>query len=136
MGGASGLRQAIVSGQTDPVSIGSAVPMVVGAKDTEMTAIAMRVDFDSDNSSATYAQYRSIATGNGERIVVIPVNSGPPNFIAVGFAGFFLLNDNAYSGLKGNDSACAEYIGAFVQGQQTRLPAPGGSGAYHLKLYQ
>jgi hypothetical protein len=63
------------------------------------------------------------------------VNGGPLNFIALGFAGFFLLNDAAYSGLNGNQSACGEYIGLYLQGSPNPLP-PGGSGAYHIKLYQ
>jgi Flp pilus assembly protein TadG len=138
LGGASSLRQTIVSGQTDMItpSTGMSVPMVTGQKDNESAAVAMRVDMDSDKTSTTYAQYRSSGMGNGERIVVLPVNNGPPNYTAIGFAGFFLLNDAAYSGLNGNQAACAEYFGKFVQGQQARLPAPGGSGAYHLKLYQ
>ena len=132
---AADLRQSIVGGRTDPVTIGQPVPMDNGAKNTEMSAIAMRVEEDTDTTSATYAQYRSAGSGNGERVVMVPVNNGPPNFTAVGFAGFFLLNDASYTGLKGNDSACGEYIGTFVQGSPTRLP-PGGSGAFHVKLYQ
>ncbi len=130
---AASLRQAIVSGMTDPVTVGRPMPMDNGAKNTEMSAIAMRVEEDTDTSSATYAQYLAVGTGNGERVVVVAVNGGPPQYAAVGFAGFFLLNSSAYTGLKGNDSACAEYIGAWVKGT---TPQPGGSGAYHLKLYQ
>jgi hypothetical protein len=136
---AAALRQAIVGGQTDPVTVGSSVPMDNGAKNTEMSAIAMRVEEDTDTTSATYAQYLSTGTGNGERVVLLPVNSGSPSYTNVGFAGFFLLNDSAYTGLKGNDSACAEYIGTFVQGAAGHGVsglAPGGSGAYHIKLYQ
>src|SRR5258706_3953151 len=106
-----------------------------GAKNTEMSAIAMRVEEDSDTTSATYSQYRSAGNGNGERVVMVPVNNGAPNYIAVGFAGFFLLNDAAYTGLNGNDSACAEYIGTFLQGAPNPIP-PGGSGAFHIKLFQ
>ena len=131
---AANLRQAIVGGQTDPVTIGNPVEMDNGAKNTEMSAIAMRVEEDTDITSTTYAQYLANGTGNGERVVVVAVNNGPPSYTAVGFAGFFLLSDSSYTGLKGNDSACAEYIGTYVQGAGA-LP-PGGSGAYHIKLYQ
>jgi Flp pilus assembly protein TadG len=131
---ASMLRAAIVSLATDPLTIGADVPMDNGAKDTEMTAIADRVNLDTDTTSATYAAYRAGATGNGTRVVVVAVNGGPPNFVAMGFAGFFLLPANSYSGLKGNDSACAEYIGAWIGGVTS--PAPGGSGAYRLRLFQ
>jgi Flp pilus assembly protein TadG len=132
---AADLRQSIVGGRTDPVTIGQPVPMDNGAKDTEMSAIAMRVDQDSDTTSATYSQYRSSGTGNGERVVMVPVNNGPPNFTAVGFAGFFLLNEASYTGLNGNESACGEYIGTFLQGAPNPIP-PGGSGAFHIKLFQ
>jgi Flp pilus assembly protein TadG len=133
-GSAANLRQAIVGGLTDPETVGQAVNMDNGAKDTEMSAIASRVEEDSDTTSTTYAQYLSLGNGNGERVVVVPVNGGPPNYTNVGFAGFFLLNDSAYTGLGGNDSACAIYIGAWVKGMPA--PQPGGSGAYHVKLYQ
>ena len=132
---ASTLRQAIVGGATDPMTVGQPVAMDNGHANTEMTAISWRVEEDTDTSSTTYAAYRSAGTGNGERVVMVPVNNGPPNFIDVGFAGFFLLNDSYYAGLHGTDSACAEYIGTFLQGSPNPLP-PGGSGAFHIKLYQ
>ena len=131
---AASLRAAIVSLGTDPIAIGSNVPMDNGAKDTEMSAIADRVNLDTDTTSSTYATYRANATGNGTRVVVVAVNSGPPNFVAMGFAGFFLLPASSYSGLKGNDSACAEYIGAWIGGASA--PAPGSSGAFRLRLFQ
>ena len=135
---AASLRQAIVGGATDPLTVGNAVPMDNGAKNTEMSAIAMRVEEDSDTTSADYAAYLASGTGNGERVVYVAVNSGPPSFTNLGFAGFFLYADSAYTGLKGNDSACAEYIGTYVQGAAGSIPglAPGGSGSYHIRLYQ
>jgi Flp pilus assembly protein TadG len=132
---AATLRQSIVSGDTDPETVGSSVAMDNGAKDTEMSAIAERVDEDTDTTSTTYAQYLANGTGNGERVVYVPVNGGAPNYTDLGFAGFFLLNASYYNGLGGNDSACAEYIGTYVQGAGGDLAA-GGSGAYHIKLYQ
>jgi hypothetical protein len=131
---AASLRQAIVSANTDSVTIGQDVPMDNGAKNTEMSAIAMRVEIDTDTTSATYAQYVAGGTGNGARVVVVVVNGGAPNYVAVGFAGFFLLNDSSYTGLHGNDSACAEYIGAWTQG--VTPPTASGSGAYHIRLSQ
>lgn len=131
---ASDLRATIVSGQTAPVAIGSSVPMVNGAKDTEMSAIAWRVNMDTDTTSTTYAQYVANGNGNGERVVMVPVNSGAPDYINVGFAGFFLETPSDYSGLGGNDSACAIYIGQYRQGSSTTSGS--GSLAYHLKLFQ
>ena len=132
---ASQLRQAIVSGQTDPVTIGQSIQMDKGAKNTEMSAIAMRVEIDTDTSSTTYLDYIAKGTGNGARVVVVPVNSGKPNYITLGFAGFFLLNDDYYTkGIHGNDSACAEYIGAWTQG--VTPPTASGSGGYRIRLVQ
>ena len=128
------LRQAIVSGQTDSATIGNSISMDGGAKDTEMSAIGERVALDTDATSATYAAYVANGTGNGTRVVVVVVNSGSPNYIILGFGGFFLLNSSSYSGLGGNDSACAVYIGAWTQGVTT--PAASGSGAYRIRLFQ
>jgi hypothetical protein len=107
-----------------------------GAKNTEMVASAMadRVNGDTDPNATTYEEYLANGIGNGKRVVVVPINGGGPNFFVQGLAGFFLLPAATYSKLNGNDSACAEYIGVWVQGVPT--PQPGGSGAYHLKLYQ
>jgi hypothetical protein len=131
---AAAIRQAIVSLATDFVTIGQPIEMESGAKNTEMTTIADRVTLDSDTGSATYTAYRAAGTGNGTRVVVVAVNGGPPNYIAKGFAAFFLLTADSYNGLKGNDSACAEYIGAWTEGET--MPATGGSGAYRLRLFQ
>lgn len=134
-GSAAALRQTIVSGLTAPVTIGQNTPMDNGAKQTEMTAIAERVATDTDPASTTYAQYLAAGGGNGRRVVVVPINNGPPSYTAVGFAGFFLLNESYYANLKGgNNSACAEYIGAWTQGSSK--PTPGGSGAFHVRLAQ
>jgi hypothetical protein len=129
---AADLRQAIVSGDTDSVTIGSSVPMDNGAKNTEMSAIADRSSLDSDTTSTTYAQYKASRTGNGSRVVVVVVNGGKPNYTAIGFAAFFLKTPDTYTGLHGNDSACAEYIGAWTEG--TPFPPTGGSGAYRIRL--
>jgi len=132
---AANVRQAILGGQTDPMSDGNPVEMDNGAQNVQPREIALRVNLDSDTTSATYADYLANGAGNGMRVVMTPVNNGPPNFDVVGFAGFFLLPASYYTGINGNGSACAEYIGTYVQGAGGDL-APGGSGAYHIKLYQ
>lgn len=131
---AAEIREAIVSLDTDPVTIGNYVPMDNGHKNTEMTGIADRVNLDTDTSSTTYSAYRTARTGNGTRVVFVVVNGGAPNYVALGFAGFFLSTPDSYSGLNGNDSACAEYIGAYTAGVPNA--APGGSGAYRLRLFR
>ena len=129
---AASLREAIVSGDTDSITIGQNVSMDNGAKNTEMSAIAERVNIDTDTTSTTYAAYRASGTGNGARVVVVAVNNGPPNYTAMGYAGFFLLNASSYTGIHGNESACGEYIGAWTQGE--KMNAPGGSGGYRVRL--
>jgi Flp pilus assembly protein TadG len=133
--GASSLRDAIVGGDTIPLSLGDNVQMDTGAVNTAPPAIAWKVAVDSDTTSTTYAQYRASQTGNGERVVMVPVNDGPPTFRNLGFAAFFLLQQSYYTGLNGNDAACGVYIGRYLQGQQIP-PAAGGSGIFHLKLFQ
>jgi hypothetical protein len=131
---AAAIRQAIVGLATDPITIGQNVPMDNGAKDTEMTTIADRVALDTDATSDSYSDYISGGKGNGTRVVVVVVNNGPPNYVAMGFAGFFLLRGQDYAGLKGNDSACAEYIGSWTAGISNHTA--GGTGAYKLRLFR
>jgi Flp pilus assembly protein TadG len=133
--GASTLRQAIVGGDTIPLSLGDSVQMDTGAVNTAPPAIAWKVALDTDTTSTTYPQYRAAQTGNGERVVMVPVNDGPPTYRNLGFAAFFLLQQSYYTGLNGNDAACGVYIGRYLQGQQIP-PAAGGSGVFHLKLFQ
>ena len=87
---AAEIREAIVSLATDPITIGQNVPMDNGAKNTEMSAIADRVNRDTDTTSTTYSAYRTARTGNGTRVVFVVVNGGGPNYQALGFAAFFL----------------------------------------------
>ena len=42
--------------------------------------------------------YRFIFIGpEGTWLTIVAVNGGAPNYIALGFAGFFLLNSNTYA---------------------------------------
>jgi hypothetical protein len=102
---------------------------------TAPPSISWKVNLDSDTTSTTYAQYRAGQAGNGQRVVMVPVNGGPPNYLNLGFAAFFLLQHTYYEGLNGNDAACGVYIGRYLQGQQIP-PAAGGAGVFHLKLFQ
>src|SRR5215472_12680282 len=81
---ASAIRGEIVDDtQLQPISIGGDVPMVGGEKTTEGTALDTRVREDTDSTSTTYADYISGGKGNGRRLVGVPVNGGPPDFVAV-----------------------------------------------------
>ena len=114
---AAALRGEVVDNtQSTELEIGDPVPMVGGNKNTEGSALDTRVNEDSDPNSATYADYMASGKGNGRRVVAVPINSGPPNFIAVGIGSFFLLPTPTYLGVTGSTPICAEYIGPYVQG--------------------
>ncbi|HXP84284.1 MAG TPA: pilus assembly protein TadG-related protein [Bryobacteraceae bacterium] len=97
------------------VYAGMSLSGVPGNRGTSIfDALNERASQDTDDVSATYAAYIAGGTGNGRRIVTMPV--GDPNSwsgngngseTVVGFANFFL--DPAYSGSSG--AICATYIG-------------------------
>ncbi len=126
--------------QTQPIVIGESVPMVGGNKNTEGNALGTRVLEDSDYSSTTYLDYIAGGRGNGRRIIAVPINNGPPDFIAVGVGAFFLLTADVYQAVSGNDPICAEYVGPYVQGSQHQgagaTAAAGNTGGYLVRLIQ
>jgi hypothetical protein len=132
--GASTLRDAIVGGDTIPLSLGDSVQMFQGAVNTAPPSIAWKVNLIR---MPTQPLRPSTAPPdrNGARVVMVPVNGGAPGYLNLGFAAFFLLQHTYYEGLNGNDAACGVYIGRYLQGQQIP-PAPGGSGIFHIKLFQ
>ncbi|MBI1895396.1 MAG: Tad domain-containing protein [Acidobacteria bacterium] len=111
--------------------IGEPVNMTGGAKQTQLSSMINRINQDTDATSAAYADYTALNTGNGRRIVVVPINLGHPQYTIVQYAAFFLLPVSEYSA-GGNSPFCAEYIGAWVQGSSHK----GGdeSGAYVVRL--
>jgi hypothetical protein len=98
------------------------------------------VQEDSDSLSATYANYIALGSGNGRRIVGVPVNSGPPAFIAVGIGMFFLQATPLYQAVQGNTPICAEYVGPYVQGAMHAgagaTANAGNTGGYVVRLIQ
>ncbi len=133
---ASVIRQAIGGdAQTVTRSIGDTVNMTGGAKGTERTAIANRIASDTNSTAATYWDYVNSGTGNGQRIVAMPINSGAPNYTIVQIGAFFLLPANNYS-QSGNTAWCAEYIGAYVQGGKAGVTGTSAAGAYVVRLVQ
>jgi Flp pilus assembly protein TadG len=138
---AAQIRGSIIDGnQAAVINIGDPVPMVGGAKNTEGAALDDRILQDSDSTSSTYASYMSGNRGNGRRIVPVPMNDGPPNFIAVGVGAFFLKAAGGYSSVSGNDPICAEYIGPYVEGSfyggAGATGASGNTGGYKVRLIQ
>lgn len=47
-----------------------------GQKSALDTAMTTYIDFDTDTASVTYRNYRAARTGNGKRLIVVPVNDG------------------------------------------------------------
>lgn len=134
---ASTLRGEVVDDyQIQPITIGSAVPMVGGNKNTEGSALDSRVLEDTDSSSASYQAYAQAGTGNGRRIIGVPVNGGPPDFTAIAIRAFFLQSKGVYLSVTGSTSICAEYIGSFSQAPGIRVAAGNGSGGYLVRLTQ
>jgi Flp pilus assembly protein TadG len=131
---ASIIRMAIEKDyQTYLRAIGESVIMTGGAKQTIRHSLINRVNQDTDNISATYAEYVSRGIGNGRRLVAAPINTWYPDYRVVGFGAFFLLLPSEYPA-GGTKSFCAEYIGPYVQG--SRRKGAGAPGAYVVRLIE
>jgi len=127
--GNSGLTSAIVdNGYTlsSPLSVGSTLSMVSGQKSVS-GAMQTRFDEDTDTTSTDYSTY----TGNGRRLLIVPVNNGSNPAQVVGFAAFF-LPPNA-CGSKNVSPCCAEYIGPALEFSNHPGAANGG-GLYQAEL--
>lgn len=122
--------------QAVPISIGENVPMVGGNRSAEGSALATRVMEDTDTTSATYAQYEQAGTGNGRRVIGVPVNGGPPDFTAVAVRAFFLQTADIYNAVNGSTPICGEYIGTYKQTATGTGGAGVGAGGYLVRLTQ
>ncbi|HEY2016147.1 MAG TPA: pilus assembly protein TadG-related protein [Bryobacteraceae bacterium] len=128
--GNSALRDAVVDNNfhlAQPLQIGSPIDTVPGQKNVS-SAIDERFGEDTDTSHATFSTY----TGNGRRLLTVPVNDGSDAGLIVGFALFF-LQPNA-CGDKNNSPCCAEYVGPAVKGSSRR--GGGTAGLYGVQLVQ
>lgn len=116
-------------------SIGDIVSMTGGTKQTELSSLNNRIHQDTDSASNSFAQYLATGTGNGRRIIAVPINDGGTpagtNLRIVQIAAFFLHATGVY-GNGGGQPWCAEYIGAWVQGADHK--GAGTSGAYVVRL--
>jgi Flp pilus assembly protein TadG len=117
--------------QTRPLAVGDIVSMTGGNKQTQRDSLIARVNQDTDNVAATFAEYRANDTGNGRRLIGVPINTWHPEYRIIGFAAFFLLLPSEYP-QGGNKSFCAEYVGPYVQGSWH--PGAGGPGGYVVRL--
>ena len=135
---ASVANQEIINGQMlNPVTYPGTISMSGGAMTTSADAMDLRVTYDTDSTSTTYAQYQAnivggARVGNGIRIIGTPVNVGPVpgggDRTIAGFAAFFLSQSSASASYphSGNAAWCAEYIGTWSKnGQSTGAGDPG-----------
>lgn len=117
------------------------IPWVPGNKHVG-PFVQTRFDQDTNtDQTITYAQYLSDGTGNGRRIMIVPVNDPVQSTIdgaayIVGFAAFFLQND--FASYYGNaDSLCAEYIGPATMNSMQPGPTPASPGTFYaIQLFQ
>jgi hypothetical protein len=112
-------------------SVGDAVFMSGGAKQTMVDSVVRRINQDTDPTSETYTQYASNRRGNGRRLVGVPINTGAPEYRIVQIGAFLLLPASEYNN-GGNKPFCAEYVGAWLQGSSTKAAAD--AGAYVARL--
>jgi hypothetical protein len=93
---------------------------VSGNQGSIFSALAERSRQDTDQTSDTWLAYKQAFTGNGRRIITVPVGGS----LAIGFANFFLGPASTIAGSSGPIHAA--YIGpASFNG----VAAPGGKGA-------
>lgn len=129
---ASVIRAAIETDyQTFTRQVGDSVNMTGGAKQTELTALQVRIGQDSDPDATSYANYMQRAHGNGRRLVGVPINTGHPRYTIVQIGAFLLQPANQYDP-GGNSPWCAEYVGAWVKGAKNK--GANDSGAYLARL--
>jgi hypothetical protein len=130
--GNSALHDAIVNRDFDTtrLDLGDVIDTVPGNKHVG-PAMQERFDQDTDTSSTTYSDYQASNTGNGRRLMYVPINN-PANQTIIGFATFFLPPNACGSN---NQPCCAEYVGASALLGSTRSPAaPQSNRVYAVKL--
>jgi Flp pilus assembly protein TadG len=124
--------------QTLPLAVGDVLNMTNGQKQAEQNALTTRAGYDTDQTNYPTSPGTAPAyTGNGMRLVVMPVNSGPssaPPFTVLGFASFLLPIN--YNGVTGNKPWCAIYMGSTTAGGDGSGGPFNVAGAYVVRLVQ
>ncbi|MGE5489303.1 MAG: TadE/TadG family type IV pilus assembly protein [bacterium] len=121
---AAEIAEVIVNGTEDyPISEGDSL-MTTGTKESETKYVAERSDRDADPETDFWSYLDGPETlrpksGNGLRLVIVPVNSGPPDRKVLGFARFLLQPPSDYK-QGGNRPMCAWYVGAGIFGGSGR----------------
>jgi Flp pilus assembly protein TadG len=118
--------------QEETLTVGQVLPGVGGAKTSVESAIEDHINFDGDTTDDTYAAYVANPAHNGQRVVVMPIQSEVDGTV-LGFGTFFLLDPNSY-GHSGNANWCAIFIGLSNVAGSGGTGASSTPGAYRVKL--
>jgi hypothetical protein len=124
------IRQSILYDyQTEEVSLGGDIRMTGGVRMLEVQAVNERIEQDTDPTATRYETYAANNTGNGRRIVAVPIRDSRNRVLEI--AAFFLPPSS--SQVQGVDEPfCAEYVGPYLQGARRR--AATGAGYYIAAL--
>jgi Flp pilus assembly protein TadG len=120
--------------QEESLTVGELLPGVGGAKTSVQSAIADRIGEDGDTTDTTYAAYEMNSAANGQRVVVMPIQSEVTGDV-LGFGTFFLLPASDYDH-TGNSNWCAIYIGLANVLPTGGTGASSTAGAYQVMLVQ
>jgi hypothetical protein len=120
--------------QESTITVGEVLPGVGGAKTSVASAIDFRIAQDGDTTDTTYASYEANPSHNGQRVVVMPIQSEVDNTI-LGFGTFLLTPAGTYDH-KGNANWCAIFIGAANIVGSGNTGASSNPGPYQVKLVQ
>jgi Flp pilus assembly protein TadG len=136
---ASAIGDAILGGkQVLALAVGDVLNMTNGNKQSEASALTTRAGYDTDQTNYPTTPGTAPAyTGNGMRLVVMPVNNGPagvPPYSVLGFASFLLNTSYAVGG--GNKPWCAIYMGSSTAGGDGSGGPFNVAGAYVVRLVQ
>ena len=111
--------------------IGYPLPSVGGARTEASNEINARRVQDTDNSASNWHEYVANGTGNGRRIVVMPIQAVETSVVK-GFGMFFVLMPSQYV-QSGNPPWCVEYIGRAHIPNSSK-PGAGPAGGYTIRL--
>lgn len=130
--GTSDLFDGIVNHDYGPNPVildpGDIIDVVTGNKNVG-PSLAVRIAQDTDSTSTSYSTY----SGNGRRILIVPVNDNTVPGVAIGYAAFFLPLTSCID--HNDDACCGEYIGAGLIGGDGNSSGAGGA-VYAVKLFQ
>ncbi len=101
---------------------GDLINLTGGAKNTEGPSVDARTQQDSDQLSGDFASY----TGNGRRIIDMPISDPHDSNRVLGYRAFLILPVGNY-GSGGGSDYCAIYLGSSNEGSSKIAAVPGGS---------